>query len=68
MYCFECRKSIASTAAEAVCRKCGAGLCMEHARIEEHELHHEAGLGMRTHDFPARRIVCPVCAMAEHSP
>ncbi|MFG3310164.1 DUF2180 family protein [Streptomyces wuyuanensis] len=69
MNCFECsRDAGTATPAEAVCRSCGAGLCATHVRVESREVQHRrAGLGKRTQEQPARRLLCPACEKAEHS-
>ncbi|KAB2588689.1 DUF2180 family protein [Streptomyces arboris] len=68
MNCYECRKeSGVATSAEAVCQRCGAAVCADHLRVEKQELHQQVGLGKRTQELPARRMLCTFCDGAERS-
>ncbi|MEU3268254.1 DUF2180 family protein [Streptomyces bacillaris] len=65
---YECRREgRVAASAEAVCQHCGAGVCADHVRVEMQEPHQQAGLGKRTHNLPARRMLCTVCEAAERS-
>ncbi|WP_411574779.1 DUF2180 family protein [Streptomyces fradiae] len=68
MRCYECHRAGADQVAEAVCCQCGVAVCRRHARVERQELHKDSGLGKSTRALSARRVVCPVCFTAEHSP
>lgn len=56
MQCFECTRTGRETVAVAVCRECGAGLCLEHAAANERDevggMHmscsHDLSQGLRT--------------------
>jgi hypothetical protein len=37
MHCFECARAGRETSAVAVCRDCGAGLCLEHVAANERD-------------------------------
>ncbi|UQA38311.1 DUF2180 family protein [Streptomyces sp. HNA39] len=66
--CYECRREgRVAASAEAVCEHCGAGVCADRVRVEMQELHQQAGLGKRTRNLPARRMLCTVCEAAERS-
>lgn len=68
MNCYECRKEgRVAGSAEAVCQRCGAGVCADHLRVEMQELHQQAGLGKLTKNRPVRRMLCTVCEEAERS-
>ncbi|WP_443059936.1 DUF2180 family protein [Streptomyces sp. NBC_00467] len=55
MNCYECRReSGATTPAEAVCQRCGAGVCVDHVSVEIQELHQQVGLGQ-----PRAESACP---------
>ena len=37
MHCFECARAERETPAVAVCRDCGAGLCLEHVAVDQRD-------------------------------
>ena len=72
MQCFDCAIEFdQQTTASAVCRSCGAALCLEHAfpAYDQEELH---GLGNPvTRQLPGRRVYCREClpaALADVAP
>lgn len=65
MECYECAREGTAAAAVAVCRECGAAVCVRHVRTEETEILKPAGMGKVTSDQSARRLTCPVCRRAE---
>lgn len=62
MQCFDCAVELGrDTAANAMCRICGAGLCLDHAfaAYAEEEIH---GIGSpATRRLPGRRVYCREC-------
>ncbi|AWW36057.1 MULTISPECIES: DUF2180 family protein [Streptomyces] len=68
MNCYECStQSGATTTAEGVCQRCGAGICADHVRLRTQELQQQAGMGSRSQPQPARRLLCPQCDKVEPS-
>ncbi|WP_018549442.1 DUF2180 family protein [Streptomyces sp. LaPpAH-108] len=67
MNCFDCQALDTATAAVAICRSCGAGLCDRHAHPHPQALHRAAGMGTATRRHAARRLLCETCAVAERS-
>jgi len=67
MNCYECAQSARVSEAVAVCRLCGAGVCVDHVRSETAQLREAAHPGKVIHDLPARQLTCPVCRTAEQS-
>ncbi|MEW2131889.1 DUF2180 family protein [Streptomyces sp. NPDC005435] len=67
MNCFDCQDLDVTTAAVAVCRSCGAGICGRHAHPYAQVLHRAAGMGTATRRRAARRLLCETCAAAERS-
>lgn len=62
MQCFDCALELdRETAASAMCRICGAGLCLDHAyaAFAQEELHGLGGPGFRR--LPGRRVYCREC-------
>ncbi|MFG3256813.1 DUF2180 family protein [Streptomyces sp. NPDC048172] len=68
MDCYDCLPRAAERHAVAVCRRCGAGLCVDHVRLSPETVHQVAGTGTASSEKRARRITCGVCHEAEHSP
>ncbi|WP_405956598.1 DUF2180 family protein [Streptomyces phaeochromogenes] len=67
MNCYECAQSGHASEAVAVCRLCGAAVCIDHVRTETVQLREAAHPGKVIHDLPARQLTCPVCRTAEQS-
>ncbi|MFI6349172.1 DUF2180 family protein [Streptomyces sp. NPDC050560] len=69
MNCYECQTlaTPTSTPAVASCNICSIGLCQTHAEAVSQILHHNNGTGLATQPHAARRILCNICATAEHS-
>lgn len=66
MNCYDCPDVIA-TPAVAVCVRCGAAVCREHAH-QSHVLAQDVnGTGRATHDEPLRHITCLSCHKTEVS-
>lgn len=61
MNCYDCAHP---EPAVAVCHFCGAGVCREHLRVQENEVHDLAGTGP-SHAATGRRMTCGVCAGAQ---
>jgi hypothetical protein len=62
MICFDCPDAPAA----AVCMHCGAGVCLEHAVVQDEYLTVDAPINRSVPvDPPARRILCERCAAAE---
>ncbi|MFF0201290.1 DUF2180 family protein [Streptomyces sp. NPDC005017] len=68
MVCYECAQLGREEVAVAVCRVCGAAVCIDHVRTESKALRGPASPGKVTHDRAARQLTCPVCRAAEVSP
>lgn len=67
MNCYECAQQGQTVAAIAVCRVCGAAVCVDHVRSERELIRETASPGKVTHDRAARKLTCPVCRQAEES-
>ncbi|MGQ4511531.1 DUF2180 family protein [Streptomyces sp. DW26H14] len=68
MNCFDCHATDhISSAAVATCRSCGSGVCGDHAYAFPQEIRALTGLGVSTKPLSARRILCGLCARAEHT-
>lgn len=65
MNCYDCLALEQKTVAVAVCSRCGAGLCLDHAHLAPQTVHEAAGTGRSTHTHNARRLTCGVCHEAE---
>ncbi|HET6861047.1 MAG TPA: DUF2180 family protein [Streptomyces sp.] len=65
MNCFECAQDNRAVPAVAVCRHCGTGVCVEHARVAEDAVLRTAGMGLSQGPWSARRVTCPCCRRAE---
>ncbi|OPF77311.1 hypothetical protein VT50_0221260 [Streptomyces antioxidans] len=65
MNCFDCHALGQTATAVAICHRCGAALCGDHARTTPHVLHRFNGMGVATMPRSARRIVCSTCIAAE---
>ncbi|MEU9396724.1 DUF2180 family protein [Streptomyces sp. NPDC048324] len=65
MNCYDCPDIIAP--AVAVCRRCGAAVCREHAHVSHVQVQDVIGTGRATHDQPLRHITCLTCRTAEAS-
>jgi hypothetical protein len=65
MNCYDCLTLQEISAAVAVCTRCGAGLCLDHAHVAPQTVHEAAGTGRSTHSHNARRLTCGVCHEAE---
>ena len=64
MICFDCPDEPAA----AVCMHCGAGVCLEHAVVQDEYLTVTAPINRSMRVEPAaRRIVCERCAAAENA-
>ena len=70
MNCYDCLPREtghpSTTPAVAVCRRCGAGLCVDHVRAEPETIHQVAGTGTASSEG-ARRLTCALCHDAEQS-
>ncbi|WP_078532528.1 DUF2180 family protein [Streptomyces hokutonensis] len=66
MNCYDCPDSIA-TSAVAVCIRCGAAVCREHAHTSHNPAQDVVGTGRATHDAPLRHITCLACHKTEMS-
>lgn len=65
MNCFDCAALGISTAAVGMCSNCGAGLCVDHVRVEAQWLTRTAVINRTiVVEPPARVIRCPVCQAA----
>ncbi|AXK36307.1 DUF2180 family protein [Streptomyces armeniacus] len=64
MNCFDCPPDRERTAV-AVCHRCGAGLCRDHAHTGVETVHAVHGTGRATHTPSARRLSCGTCREAE---
>lgn len=67
MNCYDCQISDQLTSAVAICRICGAGICLQHAHASPQILHRPNGMGVATLPRAARRLLCDTCLAAEHS-
>ncbi|MEU1073564.1 MULTISPECIES: DUF2180 family protein [unclassified Streptomyces] len=68
MHCYDCQSTHHTVvAAVAVCRQCGAAVCVDHAQIAREALHRTAGMGVSTLPTAARRITCTTCRTAATS-
>lgn len=67
MNCYDCAREDRNVAATAVCRHCGAAVCIEHAHATADLVTRNAGMGLSTLPLHARRITCTTCYEAEHS-
>lgn len=66
MNCFEIAHTGPEVPAVAVCARCGAGLCREHAITHPDHLMVTRPVNRRVRvQPPARRILCGVCTAAE---
>ncbi len=68
MQCYDCLGMDRTTTAAAVCSMCGAAVCAEHVHEEREQIQELVGMGKATHDSPARKMLCLICARAEHRP
>ncbi|RMB80508.1 hypothetical protein CTZ28_39600 [Streptomyces shenzhenensis] len=66
MNCYDCPDIIA-TPAVAVCVRCGAAVCREHAYQSRILVQDVNGSGRATHGEPLRHITCLACHKAEAS-
>jgi len=65
MNCFDCANEGGPVAAIAVCHRCGAAICGNHAIVEPHHLTRTGTMGVQVPvDPPARLIWCGVCHSA----
>jgi len=65
MNCYDCLSRQDATVAVAVCTRCGAGLCLDHAHVAPQIVHESVGTGRSTHSPDARRFTCGLCHEAE---
>ncbi|GGO43474.1 hypothetical protein GCM10012287_06730 [Streptomyces daqingensis] len=65
MNCYDCLSRQRTTVAVAVCTRCGAGLCLDHAHVAPEIVHESAGTGVTAHSRNARRFTCGICHEAE---
>ncbi|ATL29344.1 DUF2180 family protein [Streptomyces formicae] len=66
MNCYDCHtQERPGIPAVAICHRCGAGLCPDHAHATPTTLHRVHGTGLATGPRPARRITCHTCRAAE---
>ncbi|MCY9784138.1 DUF2180 family protein [Nocardiopsis sp. EMB25] len=63
--CYDCARKGQAVSAVAVCMRCGAGVCLEHAHETPVEVRRAASPGQSEMPDPARHITCPVCFHAE---
>ncbi|MET8471785.1 DUF2180 family protein [Streptomyces sp. NPDC004856] len=67
MNCYDCAMEEKVATAVAVCRRCGAGVCVTHAHVTRGAIHRAAGTGLSESHAQARHIACGVCHHAEVS-
>lgn len=65
MNCFDCAGVGHSVPAVAICVDCGAGMCMDHARLSVHSLTRTALINrVEVVEPPRRTLRCAVCQSA----
>jgi hypothetical protein len=65
MNCFDCAALGRAAEAVAVCTDCGAGVCLEHARVMPRWLTRIEPIGRREQvEVPARIVRCGLCQLA----
>jgi hypothetical protein len=68
MNCYDCSRAGHPQPAVAVCAACGAGVCLDCARIGHQTMHRMAGLvSAEVSDIETRVVNCPSCADAVHA-
>lgn len=66
MNCFDCAAHGEVSTAVAICAGCGAGMCLDHARVEPRWLTRNAAINRTVVvDPPARVLRCVVCTQAQ---
>jgi hypothetical protein len=65
MNCYDCLTRQETTVAVAMCTRCGAGLCLNHAHVSPQVVYEAAGTGKTSHSLDARRFTCGLCHEAE---
>ncbi|MFZ3573061.1 DUF2180 family protein [Streptomyces sp. BH097] len=65
MNCYDCAAADTSVSAVAVCRRCGAGICVQHAHVGHVSVPRTAGTGLSESHALARHLTCDVCHHAE---
>ncbi len=68
MNCFDCGEQGATVVAVAVCRDCGAAVCVDHTVVASHHLTRTATIGLQVPiEPPARLMRCGVCHQARQA-
>ncbi|MEX0665162.1 MAG: DUF2180 family protein [Acidimicrobiia bacterium] len=67
MNCLDCHTRRVDRVALAICRRCGAGVCAEHADVLEHHLETVGGFLVipQRSEHRARQVLCLACHEAE---
>ncbi|WP_127361136.1 DUF2180 family protein [Actinacidiphila soli] len=65
MNCYDCAQLGRTTAATAVCRRCGAALCPDHVPVASDDIQRVDGRGLTSPTLTAHRLTCHD---AEHQP
>ncbi|MEW1996950.1 DUF2180 family protein [Streptomyces coelicoflavus] len=63
MHCLDCQTAGSNSPCVGVCRRCGAGVCAQHARIATHSMRLGPVIGTPA-EAEARTVLCPLCAAA----
>ena len=68
MNCFDCADLGSSSSAVGICHACGAGVCMEHAKVYDHYLTRTEPIDQMIRiEPPARLIWCGTCSAANEA-
>ena len=68
MNCLDCADNNPSTPAVGVCHSCGAGVCMDHAKVFDHYLTRTEPIDQVIRiEPPARLIWCGACSAANEA-
>ena len=57
MNCFDCADNGSSSAAVGICHWCGAGVCMEHAKVHDHYLTRKEPIDQVIRIEPPARLI-----------
>ena len=68
MHCLDCTTIGSPTTAVGVCHCCGAGVCVDHAKIHDHYLTRSEPIDQVIRiEPPARSLWCGACAAANEA-
>ena len=68
MHCLDCLTGGDVRDAVAICRSCGAGVCVDHAAaLTVHLVRMGVILREERVEPPAREMICPTCLAARHA-